>query len=291
MVSSRETDVWGGDFDIGYDFWIGERYTLGLGLGATLYRGKDAIRTAGRCYSANAELRKETTRGHYVESTVTTTSSSTESASTTVLTDPNLAYAGAAADITNGDGSMGAGTADGYSNPYGGNNPVLTTGGGALRTTESTTSTETTITRYRGFVKDGSSTSVTRRSRTIDVAAEGDVETQEIRLALQPAWKATDWLELRGAFGAAATRVSVDVDATIFVDGARWGMVSGDDDGWVVTGLCGADAFVSPLDWLSFFVGADLHIGNNKFDYEAGYVRGEVTLARYTFRAGVAVRF
>lgn len=291
IESSRETDVWGGDFEIGYDFWIGERFTLGLGVGATLYRGEDAIRAEGRCYSAAAELRRETTRGHYVNSTVTTTSSSTESTTTTVLTDPNLAYAGAAADITNGDGSMGAGTADGYSNPYGGNNPVLTTGDGATRTTESRTSTETTVTRYGGFVKDGTSTSVTRRSRSIDVAAEGDVETQEIRLALQPAWKATDWLELRGAFGAAATRVSVDVDATIFLDGARWGMVSGDDDGWVVAGLCGVDAVVSPLDWLSIFVGADLRLGNNKFDYEAGLVKGEVELARATYRAGLVVRF
>ena len=291
IVSSRETDVWGGDFEIGYDFWIGERFTLGLGLGATLYRSEDAIRAAGRCYSASAELRRETTRGHYVESTVTTTSSSTESTSTTVLADPNFAYAGASADITNDDGSMGAGTADGYSNPYGGNNPVLTTGAGATQTTESRTSTETTVARYRGFVKDGTSTSVTRRSRIIDVAAEGDVETQEIRLALQPAWKATDWLELRGAFGAAATRVSVDVDATIFLDGARWGMVSGDDDGWVVTGLCGVDAVISPLDWLSLFVGADLRIGNNKMDYSAGIADGTIELSKYTFRAGLGIRF
>ncbi len=291
LESSRETDVWGGDLEIGYDFWIGEHFTLGLGLGATFYRSDDAIRAAGRCYSATAELLRETTRGHYVESTVTTSSSSTESTTATVLTNPDLAYAGASADITNDDGSMGAGTADGHSNPYGGGNPVLTTGGGATQTTESRTSTETTVTRTKGFVKDGTSTSVTRRKRTIDVAAEGDVGTQEIRLALQPAWKATDWLELRGAFGAAATRVSVDVDATIFLDGARWGMASGDDDGWVVTGLCGIDAVVSPFDWLLVFVGADLRIGNNKFDYEAGLVKGEVELARATYRAGVAVRF
>ena len=53
-----------------------------------------------------------------------------------------------------------------------------------------------------------------------------------------------------------------------FVDGARWGVVSGDDDAWVVTGLCGIDAAVSPLDWLSIFVGADLRIGNNGMDYD-----------------------
>ena len=41
-----------------------------------------------------------------------------------------------------------------------------------------------------------------------------------LRLALQPAWRAADWLELRGSFGAVATRVDVDVDAAIFVNGA-----------------------------------------------------------------------
>ena len=291
IESSRDSDVWGGDFEIGYDFFVGERFSLGLGGGATFYRCQDAIRAAGRCYSASAELRKETTRGHYVESTVTTKTTSEESTSTTVLTDDNLAYAGASSDITNDDGSMGAGTADGYSNPYGGNNPVLTFGAGATSTTETRTSTETTVTRTRGFVKDGTSTTVTRRSRTIDVEAEGDVGTREFRLALQPAWRAADWFELRGSFGAAATRVSVDVDATVFLDGRTWGVVSGDDDGWIVTGLCGIDAVVSPLDWLSIFVGADLRIGDNKMDYQAGLVKGEVELARATYRAGLAARF
>ena len=125
----------------------------------------------------------------------------------------------------------------------------------------------------------------------IDVTAAGDVETQELRLALQPAWRATDWLELRGSLGLAATRVSVDVDATLFVDGAAWRTVSGDDDDWVFTGLCGLDALVSPRDWLSLFVGADIRLGGNTFDYEAGLARGTVELARATYRAGVAVRF
>ncbi len=291
IESSRDSDVWGGDFEIGYDFFVGESFSLGLGFGATFYRCQDAIRAAGRCYSASAELRKETTHGHYVESTVTTTTTSEESTSTTVLKDDNLAYSGASSDVTNDDGSMGAGTADGYSNPYGGNNPVLTYGAGATSTTETRASTETTVTRTRGFVKDGTSTTVTRRTRTIDVEAEGDVGTRELRLALQPAWRAADWFELRGSFGAAATRVSVDVDATVFLDGRTWGVVSGDDDGWIVTGLCGIDAVVSPLDWLSIFVGADLRIGDNKMDYEAGLVKGEVELARATYRAGLAARF
>ena len=291
IESSQDADVWGGDFEIGYDFFIGESFSLGLGLGATFYRSEDAIRAAGRCYSASAELRTKTTRGHYVESTATSTTSSDESTSTTVLTDGNLAYADASSDVTNDDGSMGAGTADGYSNPYGGNNPVLTYGDGATRTSETRTSTETTVTRTKGFVKDGTSTTVTRRSRTIDVDAEGDVETREFRLALQPAWRAADWLELRGSFGAAATRVSVDVDATVFIDGRTWSVMSGDDDDWIVTGLCGIDAVVSPLDWLSIFVGADLRIGNNKMDYSAGIVDGTIELAKYTFRAGLGITF
>ena len=166
---------------------------------------------------------------------------------------------------------------DGSSNPYGGNNPSLTLGDGAITRTTSTISRTDTTTR--------------RQSRTIDVYAEGDVETQEIRLTLQPSWEATDWLTLRGTVGGVATRVSVDADATILVNGTRLSTVSGDDDGWVVTGLCGVDAVVSPLDWLSIFVGADLRLGNNKMDYSAGIVDGTIELAKYTFRAGFEIAF
>lgn len=292
VTSSHDFDAWGGDFEIGYDFFVGGQFTLGMGLGATFYRNEDAIRAAGRCYSATAVTKREKTSGHYEETTSMTRETTETTKETTTFADANLAYSGALADVSNDDGSIGAGTADGYTNPYGGNNPVLTFGDGSIaRTTERSSSTETTVTRTGGFVKDGTSMSATRRSRTIDVLAEGDVKTQEIRLALQPTWRATDWLELRGSFGAAATRVTVDADATMLVDGARCGMLSGDDDGWIVTGLCGLDAVVSPIDRLSFFVGVDLRIGNNKFDYEAGFVKGEVELARATYRAGIAIRF
>jgi hypothetical protein len=292
IMSSGEADARGGDVEIGYDFYVGERFLLGLGFGATFYRGEDLVRTAGRCYSASAELRRETTRGHYFESTEVSTTSSSESSSTTIFTDPNLAYDGAGADIVNDDGSIGAGTADGYSNPYGGYNPVLTIGDATVtRSSESSSSTETTVTKTRGFVRDGTSTAVTRRSRTIDVAAQGDVDTHELRLALQPAWQVAKWFELRGSFGAAATRVSVDVNSTVFLDGAVWGTVSDDDEDWIVTGLCGIDAVVSPFEWLSLFVGADVRFGNNRMNYEAGLVKGEVELVRNTYRAGVAIRF
>ena len=263
VTSSRESDLWGGDIEIGYDMYIGERFSLGLALGVTFYRCDDAIRMAGRCGQ--------------------TTSSSTVSESTSTafeamtFTDPNLAYDGALADIMNDDGSIGAGTADGRTNPYGGNNPMLTlSDGNVMRTTSLQTMEQSTTKSLR---------------RTFDVTANGDVETRELRLALQPAWKATDWLELRGSLGATATRVSVDVDTTIFVNGKTWDTISGGDDDWIVMGLCGIDMIVSPLDKLSIFVGADLRLGNNKMDYEAGLANGEVELARATYRAGLAVRF
>ena len=292
ISSSREADLWGGDIEVGYDFYIGEHFSVGVGLGATLYRSEDAIRAAGRCYSAASELRRETVSGHYVETKDVTTATTEDTAVTTVFTDENLAFDGSLADMVNDDGSIGAGTYDGQGNQYGGNPPILTVGnGGYMRTTDTATRTETTTTTSTGFVKDDASTSVSRRSRIIDVTAEGDVETCELRLALQPAWRAADWLELRGSFGAAATHVSVDIDATVFVDGKTWGVMSGDDDGWIVTGLCGIDAVVSPLDGLSIFVGADLRIGNNKMDYSAGIVDGTIELAKYTFRVGLGIAF
>ena len=262
-TSSHEADLWGGDIEIGCDLWQDGRLSLGLGLGATFYRGEDAIRVAGRCGRAT--------------SATTSASTSQSSTETTVITDPNFAYAGALDDIKNDDGSIGAGVSDGSINPYGGINPTLTLGDGAItRTTSISTHTDTTT---------------RRQTRTIDVDAEGDVETQEIRLALQPAWEATDWLTLRGTVGGVATRVSVDADATILVNGTRFSTVSGDDSEWVFAGLCGIDAVVSPLDWLSIFVGADLRIGNNRMDYDAGIVKGGVELARHTFRAGITVVF
>ncbi len=292
ISSSREADVWGGDIEVGYDFYVGERLSVGVGLGATLYRSEDAVRAAGRCYSASSRLRRETVGGRHVETKDVTTAVTEDTTVTTVFTDENLAFDGSLADMVNDDGSIGAGTYDGQNNQYGGNPPILTVGdGGYTRTTDTSTRTETTTTTRTGFAKDGASTSVSRRSRTIDIAAEGDVETQEIRLALQPAWEAADWLELHGSLGAVTTRVSVDVDATLLVDGRTWGVMTGDDDGWIVTGLCGIDAVVSPLDWLSIFVGADLRIGNNKKDYSAGIVDGTVELAKYTFRAGLGIAF
>ncbi|MBQ6924771.1 MAG: hypothetical protein IJQ73_09025 [Kiritimatiellae bacterium] len=263
VASSDEADLWGGDIEIGYDLWQDGRLSLGLGLGATFYRGEDTIRVAGRCGRATSAT-----------SSASTSQSSTE---TTVITDPNFAFAGALDDIKNDDGSIGAGVSDGSSNPYGGNNPSLTLGDGAITRTTSTISRTDTTTR--------------RQSRTIDVYAVGDVETQEIRLTLQPSWEATDWLTLRGTVGGVATRISVDADATILVNGTRLSTVSGDDDGWVVTGLCGVDAVVSPLEWLSIFVGADLRLGSNKMDYSAGIADGTIELAKYTFRAGFGIGF
>ena len=291
VTSSHEADLWGGDVEIGYDLWRGERFSLGLGLGATFYRCDDAIRAAGRCYAATAETRSESANGRFSTTTETTVETTTTTSEATTFTDPNLA--GNLDDITNDDGSIGAGTADGYSNPYGGYTPSLILGDGSVtKTTTTETRTDTTVETTQTFIQTGSSSGGSTSSRrTIDVIAEGDVETQEIRLALQPAWKATDWLELRGALGAVATRVSVDANATILVNGARFTTVSGDDSDWVFAGLCGLDAVVSPLDWLSIFVGADLRLGDNKMDYEAGVVKGEVELARATYRAGVCVRF
>ena len=292
VVSSRESDAWGGDIEVGYDFYVGGRFSLGVGLGATLYRSEDAVRAAGRCYSASSELRRETVSGRYVETKDVTTVATKDTSVTTVVTDDNLAFDGALADMQNDDGSIGAGTYDGQSNPYGGNPPILTIGDGSYtRTTDTSTRTETTTTTRTRFSKEGVSSSSTRRTRTIDVKSCGDVEMRELRLALQPAWKATDWLELRGSLGAAATRVSVDVDTTIFVDGKTWGAMSGDDEDWIVTGLCGIDAVVSPLDWLSLFVGADLRIGNNRMDYSAGIVDGTIELAKYSFHVGLGIAF
>ena len=292
IQSSRETDVWGGDVEVGYDFYVGERFSLGIGLGATLYRSEDAIRAAGRCYSASSSLSRETVRGNYVETKDVTTAVTEDTTVTTVFTDRSLAFDGALDEIINDDDSIGAGSYDGQFNQYGGPTPTLTIENGSYtRITDNSTRTETTTATKIGFSKEGGSSSSTRRTRTIDVESGGDVETRELRLALQPAWKAMDWLELRGSFGAAATRVCVDVDTTILVDGKTWGKLSGDDDGWIVTGLCGIDAVVSPLDWLSLFVGADIRLGKNTMDYDAGLVKGEVELARATYRAGIAVRF
>ncbi len=289
-TSSHETDLWGGDIEIGYDLWRGERLSLGLGLGATFYRCEDAIRAAGRCYAATAETRSESVRGHFVTTTENTVETTTTATDSLTFTDASLA--GSLDEFRNDDGSIGAGTADGRENPYGGPNPTLTVSDGSVTQTSSIeTRRDTTAEMTRTFVQTGSRSSRSTTRRVIDVVAEGDVETQELRLALQPAWKAADWLELRGAVGAVATRVGVDADATILVNGARFDTVSGDDHGWVVAGLCGLDAVVSPLDGLSLFVGADLRIGDTKMEYEAGLVKGKVELARATYRAGVCVRF
>ena len=260
-ASSGRDDLWGGDVEIGYDFYQGERCSLGLALGATFYRCENAIRQKSAAGSATT--------------TSTSVGTTDNTAEALVIQDDNLV--GTLGDLQNEDLSYGAGDPTGYSNPYGGGNPTLTFSDGSVTRTKSVESSQDATTR-------------TMR-RTIDVTAEGDVETQEIRLALQPAWKATDWLELRGALGAVATRVSVDADATILVSGARSTAISGDDSDWVFAGLCGLDAVVSPLDWLSLFVGADLRLGDNRMDYEAGLVKGEVELARATYRAGVCVRF
>jgi hypothetical protein len=292
VSSSREDDLWGADLEIGCDLWRGERFSLGVGLGATLYRCEDAVRAAGRCYAASSSTVRESASGRFTTTTETTIETTETTTETTTFTDSSFTYPGALDDLRNDDYSYGAGDREGDENIYGGGNPALTlTDGSVTRTTSTETRKDTTATTTRAFEATGSKSSRTSSRRVIDVAAEGDVETQEIRLALQPAWKATDWLTLRGTFGAVATRVSVDTDATILVNGARFTTVSGDDSDWVFAGLCGLDAVVSPLDWLSVFVGADVRMGGNTFDYEAGLVRGSVELARATYRAGIAIRF
>ena len=263
MSSSREDDLWGGDFEVGYDFYVGDRLSIGIGIGATFYQGEDSARVAGSSGRATSS-----------STSIKTSTSATE---TMVFSDPSLSYAGALDDVRNDDGSIGAGTRDGHTNPYGGNNPILTLGDGAVtRTTSTATRMDATTTRVR---------------RTIDVTADGDVEMQEIRLVLQPAWRAADWLELRGSLGAVATRVDVDADATVFVNGARSAVVSGDDADWLFAGLCGLDAVVCPYGRLELALGGDIRLGDNDMAYSAGLVRGTVELARYTFRAGLGFRF
>ena len=279
IASSHESDLWGADLDVGYDLWRGERFSLGVGFGASFYRGDDAIRTAGRCYEAAT--------GRFVTTTETTVETTTTTTETMTFANPNLAYDGALDDIKNDDDSIGAGTPDGRTNPYGGNNPVLKISDGGVTTTTTTdTRTDTTVTTTRRFESSGSSS-----RRTVDVAAEGDVETQELRAVLQPAWLAAEWLELRGSLGAVATRVSVDADTTVFVNGARFATVSGDDDDWGFAGLCGLDAVIRPRNWLELFLGADLRFGNRKMDYRAGLVQGTVKLDSYSVRIGLGIRF
>ena len=286
VSSSREDDFWGADLEIGCDLWRGERFSLGVGLGATLYRCEDAVRAAGRCQTSESATGRIVTT---TEATVETTKTTTE---TTTFTDPNLSYAGALADLRNDDGSFGAGTPDGYSNPYGGNNPTLTLSDGSVTTTTATeTRRDETVRTTRTFEPAGSRAGRTSARRTVDVVASGDVETEELRLALQPSWAAADWLELRCSFGAVATRVAVDADTAVLVNGARVAAVSGDDDGWVVSGLCGLDAVFRPAERLEIAVGADLRLGDTDMDYSAGLVRGTVELARYTVRVGVGLRF
>ena len=260
-TASGRDDFWGGDFEIGYDLHQGERCSLGLAFGATLYRCEDAIRQKSQGGSA----------------TTTSTSVGTTDTTTETLAIQNDDLAGTLDDLRNDDGSYGAGDPSGYSNPYGGGNPSLTISDGSITRTKVVESSQDATTR------------TTRRS--IDVLAEGEVEMRELRLALQPSWRATDWLELRGSIGAAATRVRVETDATIFVGGSRLSTVSGDDSDWVFAGLCGLDVVFRPLDWLEVFAGADLRLGDNRMDYSAGLAQGKVELARATYRAGVGIRF
>ena len=293
-ASSSEDDLWGVDLEVGYDLYRGERFSLGFGIGATYYQDDDAISVAGRCYSATASTARESASGRYATTTETTTDTTEETRETTTFTNPNFAYDGALADIRNDDGSFGGGTRDGQSNPYGGPNPSLILGDGSVtRTTTVETRRDTTVETTRTFEAAGGRSSGGRSSsrRTIDVAATGDVEMWELRAVVQPSWRAAEWLELRGSLGAVATRVEVDTEASLIVNGARAATFSGDDGDWAFAGICGLDAVFAPFNRMEFLLGGDIRLGEKNVDYSAGLLRGSVELARYTFRAAVGFRF
>ena len=264
-----DDDIWGFDAEIAYDFFRRGGWSVGAVLGFTLYEDADSFRVNGRC--------KESSSSKTIREVATDTSSST--AEKTIVTDPSYAYEGAAADLLNDDGTYGAGTYDGIDNPHGGYNPVLAVSG---VTVEKTTDTDT-LTTIR--------TADSKSSLAVDVASRGSVSTWEARLAIQPAFRVTDWLEVRGTLGAVATHVDVDVDSVVIVNGSARGRISTSDDGFVFAGLCGIDAVVSPLDWLDLFAGADLRLGSNRMDFDTGLVTGDVELSRATYRAGLAARF
>ena len=293
VSSSHESDAWGGDIEIGYDLYQSGRFSIGLGLGTTLYRNDNAIKAAGRCYSASRATTARSTSGRIVETTTTTTETTETSTETTTIVDDNLAYPGASDDLRNDDGSIGAGTADGRTNPYGGYNPVLTIADGrATRTTRVDTLRDVVTETSRSFDSpEGVRTSHAVDHRTIDVVADGDVEMQEVRLGVQPSWKVAEWLDFRGMFGAVATHVSVDTDAAVLVNGIRTATISGDDEDWGFSGLCGIDCVFRPYKRLEIAVGGDLRLGDATMDYTAGVVHGTVELARYTFRAGIGIAF
>lgn len=262
-------DLWGIDAEIGYDFHRSGRWTFGAGLGFAFYRDADSFRVAGRC--RDTSLARTLT-----QTAVDSASVITEKA---MLTDSYYAGEGATADLLNDDGSYGAGTFDGYANPYGGNNPVLSVSG---ISTEKTTDTATLTTTR---------TTATRSSMTVDLISEGSVSTWETRLALQPAFRVADWLELRGTLGAVMTYVDIDVDSDVFVNGTVCRRLSTCDSGYVFAGLCGLDALFSPFNGFDVFVGADIRLGSNSMDFDTGLARGTVELARATYRAGIAVQF
>lgn len=263
----REEDLWGFDAAIGYDFVRSARWTLGLGLGFSVYEDADAFRVANRF--------RKTKRSETVVSQ--TKDSSLSISETAFVTDSS--HIGAKADLLNDDGSYGAGTYDGYDNPYGGYNPVLSVSG---VTTEKTIDAQTRTTTR---------SIVTESTLAVDLDSKGTVSTWEARLAVQPAYRVSDNLELRGTFGAVMTHVDVDVDSAVFVNGTGRGGLSTGDDGYVFAGLLGLDVVWTPKDWFDLFLGADLRLGPNDWDFDTGLVQGSVELSRATYRAGASIRF
>lgn len=285
VAGALDEDLWGVDVSVGYDFYVEGRWSLGLGLGASFYEDADSFATRARCYRGSST--KTETR------TTTTASESTDTAVSSTLTtetkvcDPDYAYEGATLDLMNDDGTMGAGTSDGYDNPHGGYNPVIST---KRISSELTTDTHTESV-YSKTVETLTRTVVTKSSMTVDLESEGSVSTWEARLALQPAYQAADWLEIRGTFGVVMTHVDVDVDSTVFVNGTAYRRLESSDDGYVFAGLCGLDVSVSPCEGLSVFGGVDIRIGSNKFDFDTGLASGVVDLATMTCRAGIKFEF
>lgn len=257
--------------------WEGARFGIDLGIGCAWYDDVDAFSVRGRACTATRTVARttETTEFNAVSFENGTVSHTLDAPE---FTNPD--------DIRNADGSIGGGYVVGGNLPNGYKTPVLTVTPDRFGTT---VNHGPTLVGAWLAMNQSSSRDTTRH--TLDVRSDGTLSMQELRLGVNPYWKACERMTLRADLGLLGTHSEIETRTRLLVDGAPAASFGKEEDDWTLGGYSGLSLGAALTSRLELSLGGELRFPHKSVRFDDGVVSGKIELAKWSTFAALSLKF